>query len=188
MKRVAVLFVVLVVALGTALALKLRAQRLEAGRAAGGSATLEGTEVSVTSRISARVAAVRVREGATVHAGDVLVELQCDEPKAALAQTEAAVAAAQVSIAAGKLAIELAEPRGTSGTWCSAAHRTSVTTSSASTGTATASGIVRAMPALSLYTAQALASVRKTPRKPSGVRSLPSSPRGAVVMSRGPTG
>ncbi len=109
MKRVAVLFVVLVVALGTALALKLRAQRLEAGRAAGGSATLEGTEVSVTSRISARVAAVRVREGATVHAGDVLVELQCDEPKAALAQTEAAVAAAQVSIAAGKLAIELAE-------------------------------------------------------------------------------
>lgn len=109
MKRVAVLFVVLVLGLGTALALKLRAQRLEAGRAAGGSATLEGTEVGVVSRISARVTAVHPNEGDTVHAGDVLVELQCDEAKAALAQTEAAVAAAEVSKAASQLSVELAE-------------------------------------------------------------------------------
>jgi len=109
MKKVAVLFVVLVLGLSAALYLKLRAQRVEADRASGGSATLEGTEVAVTARIAARIVAINAREGDAVHAGDVLVELQCDEPKALLAQAEAAVAGAKVAQEASKLAVQLAE-------------------------------------------------------------------------------
>jgi len=62
----------------------------------------------------------------------------------------------------------LPDPRGTSDSDCSRAQRTSVTTSSASTGTATARGMIRPMPAASEYAARASMSSRKTPRKPSG--------------------
>jgi len=47
-------------------------------------------------------------------------------------------------------AIELPDPRGTRGTPVSADQRRSVTTSSASAGTATARGMIRWMPAASL--------------------------------------
>lgn len=108
MKRVVVFFVVLVTALAAVLYFRLRDQRLEAARPSGGSATIEGTEVDVVARIPARIAAVRVREGDTVHAGDPLVELECSEPRAALAQADASVGAAQAALEAAKVSVDLA--------------------------------------------------------------------------------
>src|SRR5581483_9429168 len=65
----------------------------------------------------------------------------------------------------------LPEPRGISGVPVARDQRTSATTSSASAGTATASGVARAMPAASAYTARAGRSSRKIPRNSEDGRS-----------------
>ncbi len=109
MKRVIPVFVVLVVGLGVVLYLQLSKQEEEANRASRGSATIEGTEVDVVSRLPARVASITVREGERVKAGDVVVMLDCAEPDAALAQAEAAVEAARAAAEGGKVAVALAE-------------------------------------------------------------------------------
>lgn len=64
--------------------------------------------------------------------------------------------------------ILLPDPRSVRGTDAVAAQRSSVTTSSTSTGTATACGMMRPMPAASEYTARATASILKSPRNPAG--------------------
>lgn len=108
MKRVAVFFVVLVAVLSTLLYWRLREQRLESERPSGGSATLEGIEVDVTARISARISKLHVREGDAVKAGQVVAELECDEPRATLAQATAAAEGAKIGAEAAKLGVELA--------------------------------------------------------------------------------
>jgi hypothetical protein len=60
------------------------------------------------------------------------------------------------------------DPRGTSEIDLSPAHFTRVTTSSASSGTATAAGTILPIPAASEYTALARASDRYAPRNPAG--------------------
>lgn len=109
MKRAVAFFVVLVVGLSVALYLKLRQQRLAAERPSGGSATIEGVEVDIVSRLPTRVVAIAVDEGDVVTAGAVLVELDCREQEALLAQAEAAVAGAGVAQQAAIVALELAE-------------------------------------------------------------------------------
>ncbi len=60
-------------------------------------ATLSRVEIGST--VTGRVEAVRVREGDAVRAGDLLVQLESDEARAALAQAEAAQRQAQARLA-----------------------------------------------------------------------------------------
>ncbi|MCB9726882.1 MAG: HlyD family efflux transporter periplasmic adaptor subunit [Deltaproteobacteria bacterium] len=108
MKRFAVIFVVLVAAVAVGLYLQLRSQAREAGRATGGSAIVEGTEVDVVSRLPLRVKEVLVDEGDVVEAGQLVVALDCGEPEAALAQAEAGVAAAKAAASAAEVGVPLA--------------------------------------------------------------------------------
>jgi HlyD family secretion protein len=98
MKRVIALVVVLVCVLSVALVYRLRQLGAYRNAPAGGTGTIEGTEINVTTRISARVVAVHVREGDAVKAGQLLVELDCAEPEAALAQAKAQLAASEAGV------------------------------------------------------------------------------------------
>jgi HlyD family secretion protein len=102
MKKAIPIFVVLVTGLSILLYLRLREQRREAERPSGGSATVEGTQVDVVARMPARIHAVKVREGQAVEKGQVVVELQCDEQRALLAQAEAALQGARVAADAAR--------------------------------------------------------------------------------------
>ncbi|MBI4701713.1 MAG: efflux RND transporter periplasmic adaptor subunit [Deltaproteobacteria bacterium] len=108
MKRALVLFVVLVTVLSVLLYLRLRQQRLDAERASGGSATVEGTKVDVVSRLPARIEAVRVQAGDEVKQGQELVLLDCAEPRALLAQAEAALEGARAAQRAAETSEKLA--------------------------------------------------------------------------------
>ncbi|MCB9539345.1 MAG: efflux RND transporter periplasmic adaptor subunit [Myxococcales bacterium] len=104
MKRFVGIFVVLVAALSGVLYWQLDQQRREAEGPAGSSGTIEGTRVDIVPRLGARVIAVRVDEGDAVKAGQVLVELDCTEPEAAVAEATAAVAAAEAGVHAAEAA------------------------------------------------------------------------------------
>jgi HlyD family secretion protein len=91
-----------VLALGLVVALVLRVRHLRAAEhgPAGGSGVIEGVDVNVTSRISARITRVNVREGDLVKLGDVVVELDCIDQNAALGQAKAQLAEAQNNLQA----------------------------------------------------------------------------------------
>jgi HlyD family secretion protein len=98
MRRIGVVFVLLAVALGTALWWKIRQQEAGLSRPPGSSGWVEGTRVAVAARISARIAKMNVEEGAVVKAGDVLAELDCTEMDAVVAEAEARVEAGRVQV------------------------------------------------------------------------------------------
>lgn len=108
MKRVVVVFLVLATGLGVALYLKLRDQEREASRPPGSSGVVEGTRVTVSARLAARVTRMAAQEGDRVEAGDVLAELDCAEPDAAVAEGEARVEAARVQVAIARAQAEAA--------------------------------------------------------------------------------
>src|ERR1700752_2005349 len=58
------------------------------------SGVVRTTEVRIAPEIGGQLAAVKVRKGHTVHAGDVVAELSADELTAAVAQARAALNAA----------------------------------------------------------------------------------------------
>ncbi|MCB9699656.1 MAG: HlyD family efflux transporter periplasmic adaptor subunit [Alphaproteobacteria bacterium] len=60
----------------------------------GGSATLEGDRLLLSSKVGARLVELRVEEGDEVHEGDLLARLDCAEPQAALAEAKARLDAA----------------------------------------------------------------------------------------------
>lgn len=95
MKRVIVAALVLAVALGAAIVYKIRAQNEALRGPPTGSGTIETRGVSIATRQSGRVTKVFVEEGAVVKAGEALVEIECDEPLARLAEAEARLAAGQ---------------------------------------------------------------------------------------------
>jgi HlyD family secretion protein len=110
MKRIAVVFLLLVTGLSTALWLKVREGRAALDAPSGGSGVLEGTEIQIATRLASRITAIHVVEGQRVEAAAVLVELDCEEPRAAqaaaaaklqAAESQAAAAEAQVSVALG---------------------------------------------------------------------------------------
>lgn len=109
MKRMLILFIVLVVGLSAALYLRLRSQALAAARPSGGSATIEGTRVDIASRVSARITALHVAEGEAVKAGQVLVELDCADLRATLKAAEARVESARVNRESASVQLALAE-------------------------------------------------------------------------------
>lgn len=95
------------------IALKLRAQDRSEHAAASGSGTIEGTEIRLASRLSARVTHVGVKRGDSVAAGTVLARLDCDDAQAALIEAEARVEAARAQVeAAGAQADASARNRG----------------------------------------------------------------------------
>ena len=104
MRRVIVIVGVLCVVLAVALTVRLKQLGAYRTAPAGGTGTIEGTEVNITARIGARIAAVHVREGDAVKAGQLLVELDCSEPEALLAEGKARVASAEASVHAAHAA------------------------------------------------------------------------------------
>ena len=103
MKRVAIVFTVLVAALGTLLGIRLRSQAQALRGPAGGSAEIEGTEVDLGSRVGARVERIHVRKGDVVKRGDLLVTFDCADTRAAVAELEARLRAAQAQARAAEL-------------------------------------------------------------------------------------
>jgi HlyD family secretion protein len=78
--------------------MKLRAQDSVLHAAASGSGSIEGTEVRLASRLSARVTRVSVERGDSVSAGQIVVELDCGDARAALLEAEARVHAARSAV------------------------------------------------------------------------------------------
>jgi HlyD family secretion protein len=102
MRRVAVVVVVVVVVLVALLGVRLWVQARARNAPPGGSGEIEGTTVDVSARIAARVLALPAVKGRPVKAGDVLVELDCSDQRALLAESEARLAAARAqAVAAG---------------------------------------------------------------------------------------
>jgi len=95
MKKVVVAVVVLALALTAAIAWKIRAQEEAQSGPARGSGVIEGEGVDLSARLGARVANVLVEEGSSVTAGATVIELECDEPEARLAEAQARLAAAR---------------------------------------------------------------------------------------------
>jgi HlyD family secretion protein len=106
MRRAVVLFIVLVVALGTLLGLRLVRDRRAAAGPPGGSGVVEGTAVDVRSRLNARVLSLPVAEGARVEKGALLATLDCTEPEATLAEAEARLAMARAQAQAADAAAQ----------------------------------------------------------------------------------
>jgi len=104
MKRAAAILLILSSVLGGLLYWKLREQRLARLGPTGGSATIEGTDVLIMSKLAARVIDVKVDEGDAVRKGQVLVRLDCRDYEAMQAQAAAQVRAAEAAAQGMELA------------------------------------------------------------------------------------
>ena len=102
------LALVLAATLSAVLYWQLSKQAASLDRPPGGSATIEGTEVGVVSRLGARIASIAVEEGDRVERGQILVTLVCDEPETARAQAVAQVEAARAGLRGAEAQVELA--------------------------------------------------------------------------------
>ena len=95
MKKALIGFLVVAAVLGGLLYWQL-GKRAEAEDAPpGSSATIEGRQFDVSPRMAGRIDVIHVDEGDRVGKGQLLVELVCDQPEAALKEAEAALAIAQ---------------------------------------------------------------------------------------------
>ncbi|UJR87185.1 HlyD family secretion protein [Sandaracinus amylolyticus] len=108
MKRVVAAGTVLVLLLVLALTLRIRAQREAQSGPPGGAGVVEAVAVDVGSRISGRIVRLQAREGAEVHAGDALLELDCMQERARLAEAEARIEAARAQLAGATAAVQTA--------------------------------------------------------------------------------
>ena len=74
----------------------------------GSSATIEGMTYNVSPRIAARIKTIKVDEGDAVKSGDVLVELECDDPNATVLEATAGLSAAQARLQQAQAQVEAA--------------------------------------------------------------------------------
>lgn len=95
MRKIAGVLSVLTVVLVVLLTAKLRAQEAQLEGPAGGSGEIEGTQVRLASKLSARIVELKAKEGEPVKAGEVLVRLDCAEPEQMLAEAVGRLATAQ---------------------------------------------------------------------------------------------
>jgi HlyD family secretion protein len=102
MRRLAFGFVALVLVLAALLVARIRRQAAAESGPAGGSGEIEGIEVSLSARIAARVLALHAREGEAVKKGALLLTLDCADPVAQLADSEARIAAARAQLEAAR--------------------------------------------------------------------------------------
>lgn len=105
MRRVVIVLVVLVLALAALLATRLRVQERALRGPTGGSGEIEGTEVDLSARISARVARLHVKKGAVVRKGDLLVSLDCADARASLSEAQERLTAAEEQARAAEASI-----------------------------------------------------------------------------------
>jgi HlyD family secretion protein len=108
MRRIGILLAVLVVGLGVALTWRLVRQEAAQDAPSGGTGTVEGVEVDIVSRLSARIRAIHVEEGDAVKVGQVVVELDCSEPLAMRAEAAARVAVAEAGLRVAEAAARAA--------------------------------------------------------------------------------
>jgi HlyD family secretion protein len=109
MRRVVIVLVALVLVLGTLIGVRLWTQARALAAPSGGSGEIEGTTVELSSRVGARIAEVRVREGDRVKAGDLLLLLDCADAAAQLAEAEARLAAARAQAVAATAQLKASE-------------------------------------------------------------------------------
>ncbi|HVO21899.1 MAG TPA: HlyD family efflux transporter periplasmic adaptor subunit [Anaeromyxobacter sp.] len=109
MRRVIVVLIVLVVALGGLIAFRLWTQARALAAPSGGSGEIEGTVVELSSRVGARIVEQPVREGQAVKKGDLLVRLDCADPEAAVAEAQARLAQAQAQAQAAGAQVRASE-------------------------------------------------------------------------------
>ena len=108
MKRVLAVFAVLIAALVLALTMRIRAQREAQSGPPGGTGIVEGVAVDVGSRVAGRITRLSVREGGSVRAGDALIELDCAQERARLAEAEARIDAARAQALAARAGVDTA--------------------------------------------------------------------------------
>jgi len=106
MRRVALFLAALVLTLSGMLAWRLHVQHLEARAPAGGSGEIEGTEVDLSARVTARVLEQPARKGEHVRKGDLLVSLDCADPQASYAESLARLTAARAQASAATAAVD----------------------------------------------------------------------------------
>lgn len=133
MKRILAVAVILGGLIAGLIAWRLRLQAAALHGPAAGSGTIEGTSVRIASRVATRVAEKLVRRGDTVRAGQVLVRMDCADPRAALAEAEARLEAARAQVA-GAAAQSQAAGR---------AHAAAVSSAEAARGSASAVAVQR---------------------------------------------
>jgi HlyD family secretion protein len=109
MRRVLIVLAAIVVVLTLLISLRLWTQARALSAPSGGSGEVEGTVVDLSSRVGARIAELRVREGQAVKKGDLLVRLDCEDPQAQLAEAEARLAAARAQAAAASAQAKASE-------------------------------------------------------------------------------
>ncbi len=98
MRRALIFIGLLAAGLIVALAVRVIDLRSAGHGPPGGSGVIEGVDVDVTSRIATRILKVSVREGDVVKQGQPLVELDCSDQDAALAQARAQLGAATAAV------------------------------------------------------------------------------------------
>jgi HlyD family secretion protein len=108
MKRVVIIFSLLIIGLSVGLWLKVRENEAALLAPPGGSGVIEGVEADISARVSARILAVLVQEGDAVKKGQVLVELDCRENRALFEAARARLSAAQSTASAARSQVEAA--------------------------------------------------------------------------------
>jgi HlyD family secretion protein len=102
MRRVLVPLVLLITLITGALIWKLRAQEEALTGPPGGSGVVEGTEINLASKLASRVIALHVRQGDAVQEGQLLMELDCADSEAVVAEAEAKLRAARAQVVAAE--------------------------------------------------------------------------------------
>lgn len=92
--RTAAVAIVLVLVPSGLVGFRLFSQEWALGGPSGGSATIEGDRVALSSKVGARLVELRVSEGDAVEEGQVVAVLDCAEPEASLTEAEARFQAA----------------------------------------------------------------------------------------------
>jgi len=107
MRRIAIAITAVVLVLVALLVVRLRLQAAALNAPAGGSGEIEGTNVDLSARITARVAELPVPKGSAVKAGTVVARLDCSDQDAALSEAEARLAAARAQAIAAAASVDV---------------------------------------------------------------------------------
>jgi HlyD family secretion protein len=106
MRRVAIITVVVVLLLVGLLAFRMRHQAAALNAPPGGSGEIEGTDVFLSARITARLSELPVPKGRPVKAGEVVARLDCSDQEAALQEAESRAAAARAQAIAAAASVD----------------------------------------------------------------------------------
>jgi HlyD family secretion protein len=85
---------------------RLRADKAQSNAPPGGSATIEGVETIVSSKLASRITDVLVEEGDRVKRGQVVVKLDCTDQEAILESLKTRVRAAEAQVAVAEASVK----------------------------------------------------------------------------------